>query len=32
VGTASTVAVMLLALASILIAIYMRLRARYAEA
>jgi ABC-type sugar transport system permease subunit len=32
VGTASTVAVMLLALASVLIAIYMRLRTRYAEA
>jgi ABC-type sugar transport system permease subunit len=32
IGTASTVAVMLLALAGILIAIYMRLRTRYAEA
>ena len=32
VGTASTVAVMLLALAGVLIAIYMRLRTRYTEA
>ena len=32
VGTASTVAVMLLALAAVLIAIYMRLRTRYAAA
>jgi ABC-type sugar transport system permease subunit len=31
VGTASTVSVMLLALASVLIAIYMRIRTRYAE-
>ena len=32
VGTASAVSVMLLALASVLIAVYMRLRARYADA
>ena len=31
VGTASTVAVMLLGVAGVLIAIYMRLRSRYAE-
>jgi ABC-type sugar transport system permease subunit len=31
VGTASTVSVMLLALASVLIGVYMRLRTRYAE-